>query len=121
MRRLILASLLILAACKPPEPQPGQWDQSLDPYMQELGYTLSNNREVIVLDGVPVWADEICYGRGCFNTNRPLVPAELVEGVRQDYFRAIELARKQYVADFGERIGIEPGVQPPAAPAETDQ
>ena len=99
---------MLISACEEGEPQPGRWEEVLNSYMAERGYTMAGDAETILKDGYPVWIDEYCVGRGCFNTNRPLVPVELQEGVRQDFFAALVSARKEYVEDISEKIGIEP-------------
>jgi hypothetical protein len=114
---LMSVSVLMLVACKI-EPQPSDWPDHLDQYMTEQGYTRSADNETILKDGYPVWRDKPCSGRGCFGTNQPLVPAELVQAVRADFFTALDRAQAEYVADVSDRIGIEP--VHPAAPAAQD-
>lgn len=104
-RALIL--VLLLSACEPTE-SPRTWGDELDPYMTERGYTVGNDEQTILKNGYPVWVDENCTGRGCFNSNRPLVPSELVEGVRLDLLAALKESRAEYVEDISSTIGIEP-------------
>ena len=106
-KALAIGAVMFVSACKV-EPQPGRWEEVLNSYMAERGYTMADDAETILKDGYPVWIDEYCVGRGCFNTNRPLVPVELQEGVRQDFFAALVSARKEYVEDISEKIGIKP-------------
>ena len=103
-----LLLVLLLTACKEGEPQPSRWEEQLNPYMSARGYTIASDLETILKGGYPVWVDVYCSGRGCFNSNRALVPDELVEGVRQDFFAALASSRKEYVEDISEKIGIEP-------------
>lgn len=116
---LISVSLVMLVACKI-EPQPGDWPDHLDKYMTEQGYTRSADNEMILKDGYPVWRDKPCTGRGCFGTNQPLVPNELVSAVKADFFTALSNAQSQYVSDVSVRIGIEPAKLTDPAAALTD-
>lgn len=107
-KALAIGAVMFVAACKEGKPQPGRWNEVLNSYMAERGYTMAGDAETILKDGYPVWIDEYCVGRGCWDTNRPLVPVELEEGVRQDFFAALTSAREEYVKDISEKIGIEP-------------
>ncbi len=107
MRLALVFAVVLLTACKV-EPQPGRWNDHLDPYMAAYGYTMGGDGETILKDGYPVWLDAVCISRGCFDHNRPLVPGELREGVRKDFFAALDAAQHEYVADVSKRIGIEP-------------
>ena len=109
MRLALIFAVMLLTACKV-EPQPGRWVDYLDPYMAAYGYTMANDGETILKDGYPVWLDAVCMGRGCFDNNRPLVPGELRDSVRKDFFDALDAAQHEYVADVSKRIGIEPVV-----------
>jgi hypothetical protein len=100
-----LLLVLLLSSCKEGEPTPFHWDQNLDPYMAELGYTLDSNREVILKNGYSVWADAECYR--C-NGNYPLVPDELAEAVRQDFISSYKTAKENYAKSIGVTIGIAP-------------
>ncbi len=108
-----LLLVLFLSACVEERPQPHTWDHELDQYMEEYGYTLATDGMTILKNGYPVWRDEPCYGRGCFNSNIPLVPSELSEGVRLDFLDALDKSRKEYVADISDKISIEPVIPKP--------
>ena len=105
-KALILCAVLFIAACNV-EPTPEVWPAELNPYMEEKGYTLSQDGVTILKNGYPVWVDEPCFGRGCFNSNRPLVPQELVAEVSEGILTAVKESREQYVIDISRRIGVE--------------
>lgn len=109
-RFAIFAMIFALAACEVEE-RPSRWSDELDPYMAKHGYTLNDSTYVIYKNDYPVWKDEPCWGRGCFNHNSPLVPYELAEGVRVDLLAALKEAREEYVADISATIGVEPIVR----------
>lgn len=106
---ILAIALFTLAACEVEE-QPSRWSDHLDSYMAKYGYTLDSSDYVILKNGYPVWKDEPCISRGCFNNNMPLVPNELIVSVRKDYFAARAAAEAEYVADISEKIGVEPVV-----------
>lgn len=105
-KALLLWVVLFVAACKI-EPMPEVWPAELNPYMEEKGYTLSQDGVTILKNGYPVWLDEPCFGRGCFGSNRPLVPQELVAEVSEGILEAVRESREQYVIDISRRIGVE--------------
>ncbi len=107
MVKRALVFVLLLAACEP-ESMPYTWEDHLDPYMASQGYTIALDGETILKNDYPVWIDEHCVGRGCFGSNRPLVPSELAEGVRLDLLNATKTAQEEFVADVSNTIGIKP-------------
>lgn len=105
-RVVLLCMILFLSACKI-EPEPKVWPAELNPYMEERGYTLGSDGYTILKNGYPVWFDEPCFGRGCFGTNRALVPDELISDVRSGILNAVKESREEFVLDISRRIGVE--------------
>jgi hypothetical protein len=105
-KSLLLCTILFVAACNI-EPSPAVWPPELNPYMEEKGYTLSQDGVTILKNGYPVWFDEPCLGRRCFDSNRPLVPRELANEVSEGIREAVRESREQYVIDISRRIGVE--------------
>lgn len=105
---IAVVAVMFVAACQEGKPVPHRWDEELNSYMAARGYTMAGDAETILKDGYPVWIDEYCVGRGCWDNNRPLIPMELQEGVRQDFYNALNSARKEYIEDISEKIGVKP-------------
>jgi hypothetical protein len=99
-----LIFVMLLAACEVEE-QPRRWPVHLDSYMLVFGYTLNEDRDTILKNGYPVWADRNCFR--CIG-NFSLVPGELVTAIREDFFAARDAAQEQYIADLSSTIGVEP-------------
>ena len=106
MKKLFLIFVLLVSACEADKVYPTTWDVSLDPFMEVHGYTMDAARVTIYKNGYAVWYDEPCYGRGCFNSNRSLVPHELSESVRLDYITAITESKKEFIQSISDKIGI---------------
>jgi hypothetical protein len=105
MKKALLL-VFLLSACMDHNPYPRTWDSTLDSYMAAHGYTIAVDSVTILKNGYPVWRDEPCFGRGCIG-NYSLVPLELSEGVRLDFLKVYEEARKEYVADISNKIDVE--------------
>ncbi len=114
-RLFALLLALTVVGCTESDPPLRRWDQIYDGYMSSRGYTMASDNETILKNGYPIWVDEVCFGRGCVG-NYPLIPYELVPGVRADFFAAVKYAKESYVNDVSSKIGINP--EPPVTEPE---
>lgn len=105
MRRYLLTlALVVLAGCEPDSPKPHPWEETLDVFMAEQGYTLDSTRETIYKNGYPLWYDQHeCY-RSC--QYRYLGPNEIYNETKNDFFNAYNAARAKYVNEIAAKVGV---------------
>ena len=106
---LLIFAVLGVAACEP-DTNPRPWDEVLDGFMAEQGYTLDSTRETIYKNGYPLWYDEReCY-RNC--TYRYLGPPELYAETKNDFIAAWSTARAKYVNEIASELGVKVESEP---------
>lgn len=106
---LLIIALLGVAACES-DTNPRPWEEVLDRFMAEQGYTLDATRETIYKNGYPLWYDQReCY-RNC--TYRYLGPGELYAETKNDFIAAWTAARAKYVNEIANELGVKVGAEP---------
>lgn len=108
-RILTAAAFMILVGCKT-DVSPVFWNAELDPYMDDYGYTISEDRSTIFKNGVELFF----YDRSCYRCLqlRYLGPTDY-DLVLADELSAVEAARSKQREDFLNSINVsKPAVAP---------
>lgn len=106
---LLVIAMLGVAACEP-DTRPRPWEEVLDEFMAEQGYTLDATRETIYKNGYPLWYDQReCY-RSC--SYRYLGPYELYSETAADFNAAWTTARTKYVDEIANDLGVKVEAEP---------
>lgn len=106
---LLVIAMLGVSACEP-DTRPRPWEEVLDEFMAEQGYTLDATRETIYKNGYPLWYDQReCY-RSC--SYRYLGPDELYSETAADFNAAWTTARTKYVNEVANELGVNMEAEP---------
>ena len=106
---LLVIAMLGVAACEP-DTRPRPWEEVLDEFMAEQGYTLDAARETIYKNGYPLWYDQRECNRSC--SYRYLGPDELYSETASDFNAAWTTARTKYVNEVANDLGVQVEAEP---------